>query len=188
MSQVPVTELTGAGLPRPSTTRFALLMLMICAASSFAAYWWLVAERGDWQEEQNACLVRLGHAAAAGGGVNVFNDCINRVALLQEGAVLLGPCAVIMVSLLIAYASVPVLLRLWGPRAPRARAADRFEACLAESGSRRQPRLVTVKRGAGGEAHVFGMYPRYWVVADPLLVAGSDGQLAAMFRHELAHL
>jgi hypothetical protein len=33
MSQVPVTELTEAGLPRPSTMRFALLMLMICATS-----------------------------------------------------------------------------------------------------------------------------------------------------------
>lgn len=187
MSGAPAVGPAADRLPPPSTTRFILLILMVCAATSFAAYWWLVAERGDWIAEQSACLPRLG-AGLAGAGVSGFNDCIAGVALRQEGVVLLGPLTVIVTCLLIAVASVPVLLWIWGSGTPSARLVQWFESCLGQVGSRRRPGLVAVKRGSRGQARVFGIFPRYWVLADPLLAAGSDGQLGAVLRHELAHL
>lgn len=189
MSQVLATEQARDGLPRPSTTRFALLILMICAVASFAAYWWLVAERDDWIGSQRACVVRLGRADPATGGVDAFNACMNRVALRQEGAVLLGPCTVIAVSLVVVYGSVPLLMWFWGSRPPGPPIADWFGSCVQEFSFRRKPRLVAVTRGAEGEARAFGAYPRYLVLMDHLLCpVGVNGELAAIIRHELAHL
>jgi len=183
----------GARLPRPSTTRFLLLILMVCAAAMFAAYWWLVELRGNWVTEQAVCLAWLGRGT---GEITGFNGCITGVVLRQEGVVLLGPAAVLAAGLVVAAVSVPLLLRFWrSPRPPPESLAERFEACLAgtgawaaRTGNRRRPRLVAVRRGTRGEARAFGFYPRYWVLADPLLVAGSPGQLTAVLRHELAHL
>jgi Zn-dependent protease with chaperone function len=171
-------------LPRASTTRFILLIMMICAASMFAAYWWLVALRGDWLTEQNVCVTALGRTAAGPAG---FNACLAGVVLRQEGVILLGPAVVLLGGVLLAAVSVPVMLRVWGAAATPARLASAFRACADEVTGRR-PALRTARRGNRGQARVFGMFPRYWVVADPLLVAGTDAQLAAILRHELAHL
>jgi hypothetical protein len=171
-------------LPRASTTRFILLITMICAASMFAAYWWLVALRGDWLTEQNACVTTLGRASA---GLKGFNGCITGVVLHQEGIVLLGPAVVLLAGMVLAGASVPVILRVWGTGAPPPLLAGMFRGCLDEA-IRRRPVLRAARRGNRGQARAFGMFPRYWVVADPLLVAGTDAQLRAVLRHELAHL
>jgi hypothetical protein len=175
----------GGQLPRPSTTRFVLLVLMVCAGTSFAAYWWFVALRGDWVTEQAACLSRLGRT----GSVAAFNSCIGSVVIRQEGVVLLGPVTIVVTGVLIAVASVPILLLIWGAVTSSSRVAGCFQACLGEVEVHRRPRLVTVRRGARGPARVFGIYPRYWVVADSILLrAASDGELRAVLDHELAHL
>ena len=158
---------------------------MVCAGTSFAAYWWFVALRGNWLTEQTACLSRLGRT----GSVAVFNSCIHGVVLRQEGVVLLGPVAIVLAGVLVAVVSVPILMKIFGAVTSQPRVAGCFDACLGEVGVQRRPRLVTVRRGARGPARVFGIYPRYWVVADSILLpAGSDGQLRAVLRHELAHL
>jgi Peptidase family M48 len=179
-------------MPRASTTRFILLIMMICAASMFAAYWWLVALRGDWLTEQNACVTALGRTAASPAG---FNACIADIVLRQEGVVLLGPAVVLLAGLVLAGVSVPVMLWIWGVATTPPRLASTFQACADEVIRRRpalraplRPALRAARRGSRGQARVFGLFPRYWVVADPLLVAGTDAQLGAILRHELAHL
>lgn len=171
-------------LPRPSTTRFILLVLMTCAAASFATYWWFIELRGNWLAEQTACLTRLSRA----GSVTAFNGCIDGVVLRQAGVVLLGPLAIVLAGILVAVALVPVMLLIWGaaPAGERVRAS--FEASLARAGVARRPRLVVARRPVRGAARVFGSFPRYWVVADGYLVSWSDEQLRAVFAHELAHL
>ena len=181
---VPLPE----GLPRSSTTRFVLLILMICAAATFAGYWWLVAGRGDWVGAQIACLDWFGRVDEPDGGATAFNACINSVAFRQEGTILLAPLAMIGISVVLAAASVPVLLRMWGRRQPPPRLRQCFELSLRQVGLKRRPQLVAVRYGARGQARAFGFYPRYWVVTDPLVIAGSDAGLGAVLRHELAHL
>jgi len=171
-------------LPRPSTTRFILLVLMTCAAASFAAYWWFIELRGNWSAEQAACLIRLGRA----GSVTGFNRCVDGVLLRQEGVVLLGPVTIVLAGVLVTVASVPVMLLIWGSVPARARVRETFAASLAASGAARPPRLVAAKRRVRGEARVFGIFPRYWVVADRYLVAGTGPALRAVLAHELAHL
>jgi hypothetical protein len=189
MSQSPATGPPETGLPRPSTTRFILLILMICAGSSFAAYWWLVAGHGFWITEQSRCLTWLGGARSAISDVGGFNGCVTSIALRQESVVLLGPVTMIMVGVVITAASVPLMLWFWGSRKPSPRLTECFESCLREIGVRRKPRLITPRRGARGGARVFGLYPRYWVLADPLRTAAApDAKLAVVLRHELAHL
>jgi hypothetical protein len=82
-------------LPRASTTRFILLIMMVCAASMFAAYWWLVSLRDNWLTEQNACVTMLERKSA---DLASFNGCIAGVVLCQEGGVLLGPAAVLLAA------------------------------------------------------------------------------------------
>lgn len=179
----------GTGLPRPSTTRFVLLILVICAGSSFVAYWWLIARHGFWMTEQARCLAWLSKPHGGIADVNGFNQCITGLALRQEGAVLLGPVTVIVVSILATVTQVVVMLRSWGLKAPSPRLSACFESCLREVGIRRRPRLATVRRGASGGARVSGIYPFYWVLADRhRAAAAKDGRLAVMLRHEMAHL
>jgi len=172
-------------LPRASTTRFILLIMMVCAASMFAAYWWLVSLRDNWLTEQNACVTMLERKSA---DLASFNGCIAGVVLRQEGGVLLGPAAVLLAALALTGVSVPVLLWAWGAATLPPSLADRFQACLEPVAIRRMPALRATCRGSRGQARVFGIFPRYWVVVDPLLVAGTDTRLAMVFRHELAHL
>ncbi len=177
-------------LPRPSTTRFILLVLMTCAAASFATYWWFIELRGNWLTEQAGCLTRLGQA----GSVAAFNSCIDSVVLRQEGVVLLGPLAIVLAAVLVTIALVPVMLLIWGAAPPGARVRANFEASLARAGiarrsrGSRRPRLVAARRPVRGTARVFGSFPRYWVVTDAYLVSGTDEQLRAILAHELAHL
>jgi Peptidase family M48 len=183
MTAEPASGPVPGPLPQ-STTRFVLLALMACAGSLFAAYWWLVSGRGGWLAEQSACLPRL----AAAGGQGAFIDCINSVALRQEGVVFLGPVAVITASVLIAAGSVPVLLLAWGTVPVRPRLAKAFSDRVDEARLRREPRLRAVARGVRSDARAFGCFPRYWILADPALTGGPEGPLTAMLRHELAHL
>jgi hypothetical protein len=179
----------GAGLPQPSTTRFIVLILVTCAGASFATYWWLVAERGFWLTEQAGCLTWLRAPDAGIADVSGFDRCIATLALRQEGVILLGPLAMIVVSVLATAALVVVMLRFYRLGGPQPRVVGCFESCLRESGLRRKPRLATVRRGAAREARVFGLYPWYWVLVDGLKGAGADeDRLAVTFRHELAHL
>jgi hypothetical protein len=182
------------GLPRPSTTRFILLILVVCAGASFASYWWLIAERGFWLTEQDRCLAWLRDPSAGSADVSGFNRCITSLGGRQEGVVLLGPITFVVVTLLATAALVVISLRLYRRRRPSDRLARCFESCLSESSLpqswwHRRPRLAAVRWGAGGEARVFGLYPRYWVLVDGLNSAAADDQrLAVLLRHELAHL
>ncbi len=174
--------------PSTSTTRFVLLMLVACAATTFATYWWLVAERGDWIGQQRACVRKLRHASPPGVLVSTYNGCMGGIALRQEGLVLLGAAAILVVTVIVTAGSVPAWLAYWGSGPEQWRLTEVFERALTDLGVRRRPRLVMARRGSRGQARVFGIYPRYWVLADPLLVAAPGPALSALFRHEAAHL
>ncbi|MEU9606250.1 M48 family metalloprotease [Streptomyces sp. NPDC048057] len=187
---VPAAVLCASRLPRPTTTRLFLLVLVATAGASFATWWWLVKERAHWPGAQLACLP---DPSAAGpvdpmDTVTGFTRCVDGVRLDQAALVLCGPLALLLLALLVRAAARAFTLsrRRTGPADPRTAATL---ASVVPHGARRPPQLVvrrTTRIGFGARAAGSARRPR--VVVDPGLRMLPRRDVEAVFRHEVAHL
>ncbi|GLP69027.1 hypothetical protein TUSST3_56500 [Streptomyces sp. TUS-ST3] len=183
--------LLSSRLPLPTTTRLTLLSLVACAGASFATWWWLVLQRGNWRAAQLGCLPA--RAGAPDEVLNRFTGCVNDVRLAQSAVVLCGPLALLALALLWRAAGRRLSLWLWRARPDRPDRPDaptlrpRLDAVLPEATSPR-PVLWVRGRRIGVRARASGSRREPWIVADSHVFSLPDAWVEAMFRHELAHL
>jgi Peptidase family M48 len=180
-------------LPRSSTSRFTLLVLIVAAASVFASYWLLILQQDSWRGANRTCLVRADAVAADPlASARILVACIHDVVVRQYLTTLAGPLA--LAGLTVAGLMViPRLILIWlqtrGLRADEASTRDQLHAAVTVMGLRRTPEFLWAGRGGVDRADIRTVdgLGRPRIVIDKA-AAPSAQTFRAMILHELAHL
>lgn len=178
-------------LPRPTTTRYLLLVLIVAASGMFAARWVLVLRRNSWPQPNLRCVAGLAAGGPAGAAVRTFNRCLDAIRVEQQLVALAGP--VVLGLLAIAgCALTPLLQRAWFRTRPvdeavRPVVAAALAEAMVGSRLRRSPQVLVAHRRLRLDGLSFGWAGRYWIAVGARLLPERDG-LRAVLSHEVGHL